>query len=164
MLKLETESPTAPSKNKKKVQQPVAPKCASKVSSHANEEVAFPSSFSKKLYEVTVTLCQVLSATLSPTLLSLWPVIQVCHWSLHFAAREKSRVGSNGKSQEKWPRPPFFSLDLSVLFHFPFAHKKGLLFLLENTRPQGVSGFRDFATSPVHLFLKDRYFSVTLSW
>ena len=46
-----------------KVQQPVAPKCASKVSSHANEEVAFPSSFSKKPYEIQVMLCQVLSAT-----------------------------------------------------------------------------------------------------
>ena len=62
-------------------------------------------------------------------------------------------------------RPPFFSLDLSFLFHFPFTHekhKRKRLLLLENTRPQGVNGFLGFCYKLVHLFLKDRYFSVSL--
>ena len=108
----------------------------------------------------------------------------VCHCTSHFALFMACHAGlplesplfgnreKQSRMKRKKPRKlaqtsiflPRSFIPFSLSIHTRKAREKGLLFLLENTRPQGVSGFWDFATSPVHLFLRDRYFLSLFSW
>lgn len=143
---MKSESPTA------------GTKCASNVSSRANKEVALPSSFSKKLCEVQPYKSRDVKFCLP--LCSLYGLGRLAYRSntLHFSSfLGFIRFIWLGFALFSLRRPPFFSLDLSFLFHFPFTHekhKRKRLLLLENTRPQGVNGFWDFATSLFIYFWK----------